>query len=59
MVFPTVLSSIFYGHPVELEGLTDGEFLGTTLNPPLMRGFVWLAVLLFHLNKQKPMYRLW
>ena len=35
MVFSA--APFFYGHPVELEGVTDGEFLGTTLNPRTRR----------------------
>eukprot|EP00439_Symbiodinium_sp_Y106_P057401 s2246_g8.t1 len=31
--FQQFLAPYFYGHPVELEAVTDGEFLGTTLNP--------------------------
>ena len=33
--FQQFLAPFFYGHPVELEAVLDGEFLGTTLNPTL------------------------
>ena len=35
--FQQFLDPFFFGHPVELEGVTDGEFLGTTLNPRARR----------------------
>ena len=35
--FQQFLAPYFYGHPVELEAVTDGEFLGTTLNPRTRR----------------------
>ena len=35
--FQQFLAPYFYGYPVELEAVTDGEFLGTTLNPRTRR----------------------
>ena len=35
--FQQFLAPFFYGHPVELEAVTDGELLGTTLNPRTRR----------------------
>ena len=35
--FQQFLAPFFYGHPVELEAVLDGEFLGTTLNPHTRR----------------------
>ena len=35
--FQQFLAPLFYGHPVELEAVLDGEFLGTTLNPHTRR----------------------
>ena len=35
--FQQFLAPFFYGHPVELEAVLDGEFLGATLNPQTRR----------------------
>ena len=37
LFFQQFLAPFFCGHPVELEAVLDGEFLGTTLNPQTRR----------------------